>query len=66
LVALDSTVDCENGHFWFPTIDSKMTIPGGSQSEIVAKSSNIGTAKIGLQMGRERLYENIKVWFGGL
>ena len=28
--------------------------------DIVAKSSNIGTAKIGLQMGRERLYQYIR------
>ena len=33
-----------------------------SVEDIVAKSSNIGTAKIGLQMGRDRVYEHIRAY----
>jgi cell division protein FtsI/penicillin-binding protein 2 len=62
LVTLQSQYDCEHGHFWFANHRLKDDHPLGiaTVEDIVAKSSNIGTAKIGLQLGRNRLYEYIR------
>jgi cell division protein FtsI/penicillin-binding protein 2 len=62
LVTLESQFDCEHGHFWFANHRLKDDHPIGiaTVEDIIAKSSNIGTAKIGLQMGRERLYQYIR------
>ncbi|MCI0538160.1 MAG: penicillin-binding protein 2 [Verrucomicrobiales bacterium] len=62
LVTLQSQFDCEHGHFWYANHRLKDDHPLGiaTVEEIIVKSSNIGTAKIGLQMGRERLYQYIR------
>ncbi len=62
IVGLDTEFDCEEGHFLYAGRRLRDDHPSGSLSveDIVAKSSNIGTAKIALQMGRERLYDYIR------
>lgn len=62
LVSLDSRFDCEQGHFYFAGRRLKDDHPSGvlTVQDIVAKSSNIGTAKIAIQLGAERLYEYIR------
>ncbi len=59
LVTPDTKIDCEGG-YWkqYKLRDSheheKMTV-----SEIIQVSSNIGTAKIAVQMGKKKLYETL-------
>ena len=61
VVRLSDTYDCEWGVFYFagkPLHDHEhygvMTV-----QQIIAKSSNIGTAKVAIQMGRDRTYSYI-------
>jgi cell division protein FtsI/penicillin-binding protein 2 len=61
-VRLTDTFNCENRHFWFHgkelhDHESYGVLP---VETIITKSSNIGAAKIGIQMGEERLFEYIK------
>lgn len=62
LLTLDTRYDCENGRWWFAGRPLKDDHPAGvlSVQDIVKKSSNIGTAKIAIQLGPERLYEYIR------
>jgi len=62
LITLASQFDCEHGHFWFAKhrLKDDHALGVATVEDIIAKSSNIGTAKIGLQMGRDRLYEYIR------
>lgn len=62
LVTLDTRFDCENGRFFFAGHSLRDDHPSGilSVEEIIAKSSNIGTAKIAIQMGPARLYSYIQ------
>ncbi len=59
MVSLDSQYDCDHGHFYFANHRLKDDHPLGlaSIADIVAKSSNIGTAKVGLQLGKNRVYQ---------
>ncbi|HEX7859880.1 MAG TPA: penicillin-binding protein 2 [Verrucomicrobiae bacterium] len=59
---LDDTIYCENGSFYFAGIPLRdahhfgtLTVEG-----IIAHSSNIGSAKIGIKLGKERLYDYIR------
>lgn len=54
--------DCENGRFLFAGKLLHDTHHYGvlSVEEIIAKSSNIGAAKIGIKLGAERLYDIIR------
>ncbi len=61
LVRLSDTFDCEGGRFYYggqPLRDHDaygwMTV-----ANIIAKSSNIGSAKIAIKMGKERFYDYI-------
>jgi cell division protein FtsI (penicillin-binding protein 3) len=60
-VRLSDRFDCENGVFWyggFPLHDhDHYTIL--TVQEIIAKSSNIGTAKVALKMGKEATYQHM-------
>lgn len=61
VVGLQETIDCEEGRWMFHgrwlhdhEAHGVMTV-----EEILIKSSNIGTAKIGLRLGERRLYDSI-------
>lgn len=62
LVGLDTHFDCEGGRFVFAGRSLRDDHPSGilSVEEIIAKSSNIGTAKIAIQMGPARVYDYIR------
>lgn len=59
LVTLDTRVDCEGGRWFFAGRSLKDDHPAGvlTVEQVVGKSSNIGTAKIAVQLGAARLYE---------
>lgn len=63
LLSLDDRFDCEQGRFVFA---GKTLHDAGHRfgiltvEEIIAKSSNIGAAKIGIKLGPERLYAHIR------
>jgi cell division protein FtsI/penicillin-binding protein 2 len=68
MVTLDTQFDCEGGHFRYAGRQLRDDHPAGilSVENIVAKSSNIGTAKIALLLGPQRLYDYIRNFgFGG-
>ncbi len=64
LVTLEDRFDCENGAFYYPPARRVLHDhhPYGilSVEEIVAKSSNIGAAKIGMKLGAQRLYQYLR------
>jgi cell division protein FtsI/penicillin-binding protein 2 len=59
---LNDRFDCEHGHFVFAGRTLHDHEPYGvlSVSEIIAHSSNIGAAKVGIQLGEDRLYNYIR------
>ena len=62
LVTPDTIIDCENGYWIFrgkPLTDSHR-IGKVSVTEVIKQSSNIGTAKIGIMMGEENVYNNLR------
>ncbi len=65
VVRLTDVFDCENGAFFFAgrTLHDHEHYPPLTVEKIIAKSSNIGTAKIAIKMGQERTYRHI-VEFG--
>ena len=59
VVRLDTTIDCEGGYWVFcgkPLRDSGHTFDDLMVWQVLQKSSNIGTAKIAIAMGEERLF----------
>ncbi len=67
VVSLDTRIDCEHGYFYYAGRRLKDDHPSGflTVQEVIAKSSNIGTAKIAIQLGKTRLFEYIqKFGFG--
>lgn len=62
LVSLDDQFHCENGAFRYAgrTLHDHGSYGILSVEEIITKSSNIGAAKIGLKMGKERLHKYIR------
>jgi cell division protein FtsI/penicillin-binding protein 2 len=61
-VRLSDTFDCEHGHFFFAgrTLHDHESYGVLSVENIITKSSNIGAAKIGIQMGENRLYDYVR------
>ena len=64
LVSLTDTIDCENGLWYYAGKPLKdhghyKVIP---VETVVGKSSNIGTAKIGLMLGEERLFKYLTAY----
>ncbi|MBN1816503.1 MAG: penicillin-binding protein 2 [Sedimentisphaerales bacterium] len=55
---------CENGYFRQYKIGEFLNHPYGNLSvkQILAKSSNVGMAKIGLKIGPKRLYEGVRIF----
>jgi len=66
VVSRYETIFCENGHYHgkgFGTISEyKQGFGDMSLKEIIAKSSNIGMAKIGQRVGPTRLYEGLTLF----
>ncbi len=63
IVSLETEFDCENGYWYYggyPLRDSGHSYDRLNVAEIIQKSSNIGTAKIALRMGKNRLYQTLK------
>lgn len=61
VVTLNDTFDCENGRFIFAgrPLHDDHPFDVLSVERIISKSSNIGAAKIGILLGKERLYRYI-------
>jgi cell division protein FtsI/penicillin-binding protein 2 len=61
-VRLTDTFDCEHGRFHFAgrVLHDHESYGVLSVEQIITKSSNIGAAKIGIQMGPARLYDYIR------
>ncbi|PWU16989.1 MAG: penicillin-binding protein 2 [Verrucomicrobia bacterium] len=62
LVRLTDQFDCEHGHFYFGgrILHDHESHGILSVEQIITKSSNIGAAKVGIRMGKDRLYEHIR------
>jgi cell division protein FtsI/penicillin-binding protein 2 len=62
LVDLDDVFDCENGHFRFHGLTLGDHHPNGvlTVENIIAKSSNIGAAKVGIRLGMASLYHYVR------
>jgi cell division protein FtsI/penicillin-binding protein 2 len=63
VVNLGTVFDCEDGYWFFcgrPLRDSGHNYGQLRVWQIVQKSSNIGTAKIAIEMGEKRLYQTLK------
>jgi cell division protein FtsI (penicillin-binding protein 3)/stage V sporulation protein D (sporulation-specific penicillin-binding protein) len=60
--ALDSVVFCENGHFNYGgrTLHDHHGYGELTVEDILAKSSNIGAAKLALRLGDQRLYDYVR------
>jgi len=62
IVTLDTSVFCENGRFSYGGKVLRDHHPYGSLSvkDVLVKSSNIGSAKLAMQLGDQRLYDYIR------
>ena len=64
VVKLTDQFDCEHSHFLFAGKvlhdDERAGFGLLSVTDIIAHSSNIGAAKIGIQFGQDRLYEYVR------
>ena len=64
VVGKNETIFCENGHYsgrGFGSISEYKTGYGNlTTCQILVKSSNIGMAKVGQRLGKERLYEGLR------
>ncbi|MDD5262199.1 MAG: penicillin-binding transpeptidase domain-containing protein [Methylacidiphilales bacterium] len=63
IVGLDTPIFCENGSFFYAGQELKDTSPHGTLPfrEALKVSSNIAFAKLGLALGEERLYRQIRL-----
>lgn len=69
IVRLTDTFDCEHRHFYYAghTLHDHESYGVLTVQDIIAKSSNIGAAKIGIKLGEDRLFDYIcKFGFGSL
>src|SRR6202023_4087962 len=60
----DTTIFCENGHFQYAGRVLRDAHPWGvlTVQQVLAKSSNIGAAKLALQLGESRFYQYIRLY----
>jgi cell division protein FtsI/penicillin-binding protein 2 len=60
-VRLTDLYDCENGAFYFAgrVLHDHENYSALTVEQIIAKSSNIGTAKVAIRMGKDRVYKYI-------
>ena len=63
-VTVEDVIDCDNGRFYFAgrTLGDAHEFGLLTVSEIISKSSNIGSAKIGIDLGKERLHRYIRAF----
>ncbi|HVK59856.1 MAG TPA: penicillin-binding protein 2 [Candidatus Kapabacteria bacterium] len=61
-VDLNTLIDCENGTFFYGGRKLSDAHEEGviTVERVVSKSSNIGSAKIAIQLGKQRLYDYVK------
>lgn len=61
ILSLEDTVNCENGQWWYGGAWLHDAHPYGvlPYEKVVAKSSNIGTAKAAVRLGAARLYRAV-------
>lgn len=61
LVRLTDTFDCEHRHFYYAghTLHDHESYGVLTVQDIIAKSSNIGAAKIGIKLGEDKLFDYI-------
>jgi cell division protein FtsI/penicillin-binding protein 2 len=61
VVSLQTRFDCEQGAFYFGgrTLHDHHAYGALTVEEIITKSSNIGAAKVGIQLGADRLQEHV-------
>jgi cell division protein FtsI/penicillin-binding protein 2 len=64
LIDLDTLIDCENGLFYYAGKPLHDEHPCGivPVERVISKSSNIGAAKVGLMLGKERLYQYVRAF----
>ena len=64
LVTLDTPINCEHGRFLFAgrTLRDHEAYDTLTVQNVITKSSNIGTAKVAIMMGKDRLYQYIRAW----
>ena len=64
IVTLNNTFDCEQGHFVFGgrVLGDHDRYGNLTVEQIIAKSSNIGAAKVGIQLGAEHLYAYMRAF----
>lgn len=64
IVTLGSPIYCENGQFYYAGYTLHDHEPYGTLTvnEVMAKSSNIGTAKIALNMGQDKLFPYLQAF----
>jgi cell division protein FtsI/penicillin-binding protein 2 len=62
IISPQTVFDCENGRWFFAgkTLRDAHGYGRLSVTEIIQKSSNIGTAKISIQLGKNRLYQTFR------
>jgi cell division protein FtsI/penicillin-binding protein 2 len=62
VVALSDVLDCEHAHFHFAgrVLHDHESYGALTVENIIAKSSNIGAAKVGIRLGENRLYDYIR------
>jgi cell division protein FtsI/penicillin-binding protein 2 len=62
VVSLSDTFDCEHGQFLYAgrTLHDHESYGVLTVENIIAKSSNIGAAKVAMRMGEQRLYDYIR------
>jgi cell division protein FtsI (penicillin-binding protein 3) len=69
VVKPNDLINCENGRYRFGSHTIKDVHPSATISfgDVLIRSSNIGMAKIGARMGREKLYDSLRLFgFGQL
>jgi cell division protein FtsI/penicillin-binding protein 2 len=64
LYNLEDTIDCENGRFLFAGryLNDDHPFSVLTVERVISKSSNIGAAKIGIQLGKQRLYDYVRAF----
>jgi cell division protein FtsI/penicillin-binding protein 2 len=59
---LDDLINCENGKFWYAGRPLHDDHPAGLMTveRVISKSSNIGSAKIAIELGKETLHHYVR------
>lgn len=60
LVRSDTMINCENGYFSAFRLHDHHPYPDLSVHDILVHSSNIGAAKLGIQLGDQRFYDYVR------